>query len=83
MSKWIKEDLFAQFKNDVQEEAEKKSTNNNDLVWKNPEPGTQSSPKQYIIRLLPDIKRTFLSKILLPYVSIWWSMKVFNLSENI
>lgn len=60
---WLSKDLFTKFKTEVQEDADKKTaTGDSNLVWKNPEPGTNATPKEYRIRLLPDITSNFYKK---------------------
>jgi len=66
MSKWINNKKFEKFKESKKEEkanaSDDNGTGNFFLKWKNPTPGTQDSPKEYRIRLLPDKNQDFYTK---------------------
>jgi len=65
MSKWINKEKFKQFqKGKAEEKDEKKSggINRSELVWKTPEKGTDSRPKVYEGRFLPDKDGEFYKK---------------------
>lgn len=59
MSKWIKKDLFNDFKKKKKQEKEETSSNlkRSELVWENPKKGTTEKPKIYEGRLLADPKK--------------------------
>ncbi len=59
MSKWINKDLFGQFAKQKKEEKEKQSTSQgfqsrSEFIWETPEKGTDTQPKIYTLRFLPD-----------------------------
>lgn len=59
MSKWINNDLFGQFQKQKKEEKEKQSTSQgfqsrSEFIWETPERGTDTQPKIYTIRFIPD-----------------------------
>ena len=63
MSKWLDNSKFDEFKKDRKDDKEA-STGNTDfaLKWKNPKMGEYNKPREYIIRLLPDLKGNFYKK---------------------
>lgn len=65
MSKWINKDLFGEFQEKKKQEKEApqgSSVRRMDMVWKNPEKGTESTPKIYVVRFIPDKKGNFYKK---------------------
>ena len=64
MSKWVNTDKFEQFKN---ERANDTSDVKTDITYArkypNPKMGTINKPKEYHIRLLPDLKGNFYKKM--------------------
>lgn len=64
MSKWINTDKFEQFKEErSNDNTESKSDVTFARKWPNPVMGSQGKPKEYHIRLLPDVKGNFYKKI--------------------
>jgi len=66
MSKWIDKDLFNTFQNEKKEEKQKPQNQGgvrrSDLVWDTPEKGTETIPKEYQGRFLPDPNGIFYKK---------------------
>lgn len=65
MSKWINKDLFANFQEQKKQEKEAPTgggIRRLDMVWKNPEKGTDTTPKIYVGRFLPDKNGEFYKK---------------------
>ena len=65
MSKWINKDLFGEFQEQKKQEKEQPQgggLKRLDMVWKNPEKGTESTPKIYVVRFIPDKKGNFYKK---------------------
>jgi len=62
MSKWIKKEAFAQFREKIKEDDSKK----NEFVgrWETPDKGSVDKPIEYELRLIPDKKNNFYKKIL-------------------
>jgi hypothetical protein len=65
MSKWINKDLFGKFQEEKKQEKEAPNAtgiNRMEYLWKNPEKGTETTPKVYVGRFLPDKKDKFYDK---------------------
>ena len=64
MSKWVNTDKFEQFKEERSNDtSDKKSDVSFARKYKNPVMGTNSKPKEYHLRLVPDMKGNFYKKI--------------------
>jgi hypothetical protein len=64
MSKWVNTEKFEQFKEErANDTTEKKSDVTYARKYKSPTMGTQSKPKEYHMRLIPDMKGNFYKKI--------------------
>jgi hypothetical protein len=63
MSKWINTDLFGQFQKQKKEEKEKQPStgfqSRTEFIWETPDKGTDTQPKIYTIRFIPDQKGVF------------------------
>jgi hypothetical protein len=66
MSKWINKDLFGKFQEEKKQEKDNVSdstgVNRLEYLWKNPEKGTETVPKVYVGRFLPDRNNEFYKK---------------------
>ena len=65
MSKWINKDLFGEFQEQKKQEKEAPQgggVRRMEMLWKNPEKGTDSTPKIYVVRFLPDKNGQFYKK---------------------
>ena len=62
MSKWLNKEKFEKFKNERMNDNEKPDNITFARRWKNPKMGTQSKPKEYVVRLLPDPDGEFYKK---------------------
>lgn len=64
MSKWVNTEKFEQFKEErANDNTEKKSDVTFARKYPSPKMGTQSKPKEYHMRLIPDMKGNFYKKI--------------------
>jgi hypothetical protein len=64
-SKWINKDLFGAFQEQKKQEKEAPATGGIrrlDMLWKNPEKGTDTTPKIYVGRFVPDKNGKFYKK---------------------
>jgi hypothetical protein len=61
MSKWINKDLFSKFQDQKKEEKEapRSTVRRSDFVWPTPDKGTDTDPKVYKLRFLPDPNGNF------------------------
>jgi hypothetical protein len=63
MSKWLNKEKFEKFKNERMNDNEPVNDIQFARKWPNPKMGTQSKPKEYVVRLLPDTEGEFYKKI--------------------
>lgn len=64
MSKWIKKDAFAVFREKIKEDESKAAKSDFNGRWDTPEKGKQDKPNVYELRLIPDPNGSFYKKIL-------------------